>query len=204
MTCVSTSATRPSPARHRMRIATWFAIVHVGKNSASSIPRRLDARASRVCCRGSSRRSKARGFSSSRVSLSACATGVVPVEWGEVVEAADPHRTRTLAAARSGTGPGARTLIGALVDSEWAATRWVEALCREVIVAGRRAAPIHATRTSKVGTGWGDARALAEACLLGMSANPRLTEPRETQATAHYFGSETRGTDTEGETLRLT
>ena len=65
-----------------------------------------------------------------------------------------------------GTRPHARILIEASTDSEWVA-RCLEALGHEVIVADPNFAPMYATRSRKVKTDRRDARALAEACLLG-------------------------------------
>ncbi len=86
-------------------------------------------------------------------------------EGGEVIE----QRIRTEAerfAAVLGTRPRARILIEASTDSEWVA-RCLEALGHEVIVADPNFAPMYATRTRKAKTDRRDARALAEACLLG-------------------------------------
>ena len=60
----------------------------------------------------------------------------------------------------------ARILIEASTDSEWVA-RCLEALGHEVIVADPNFAPMYATRSRKIKTDRRDARALAEACLLG-------------------------------------
>lgn len=86
-------------------------------------------------------------------------------EAGEVVE----QRIRTEPArfaAVLGTRPRARIVIEASTDSEWVA-RCLEALGHEVIVADPNFAPMYATRSRKVKTDRRDARALAEACLLG-------------------------------------
>ena len=81
-------------------------------------------------------------------------------------------------AARLGDRPRARILIEASTDSEWAA-RCLEALGHEVIVADPNFAPMYATRTRKVKTGRRDARALAEACLLGAYRPAhRLSDPQ--------------------------
>lgn len=69
-------------------------------------------------------------------------------------------------AAVLGDRPRARLLIEASTDSEWVA-HCLEALGHEVIVADPNFAPMYATRTRKVKTDRRDARALAEACLLG-------------------------------------
>ena len=60
----------------------------------------------------------------------------------------------------------ARILIESATESEWVA-RCLEALGHEVIVADPNFAPMYAQRTRKVKTDRRDARALAEACLLG-------------------------------------
>jgi transposase len=86
-------------------------------------------------------------------------------EGGEIIERrirTDPERF----AAVLGSRPRARILIEASTDSEWVA-RCLEALGHEVIVADPNFAPMYATRSRKVKTDRRDARALAEACLLG-------------------------------------
>jgi len=86
-------------------------------------------------------------------------------EGGEVIE----QRIRTEAerfAAVLGSRPRARILIEASTESEWVA-RCLETLGHEVIVADPNFAPMYATRSRKVKTDRCDARALAEACLLG-------------------------------------
>jgi transposase len=57
-------------------------------------------------------------------------------------------------------------LIEASTDSEWVA-RCPEVLGHEVMMADPNFAPMYATRSRKVKTDRRDARALAEACLLG-------------------------------------
>src|SRR3972149_595736 len=98
-------------------------------------------------------------------------------EGGEVIE----HRIRTEGerfAPVLGVRPRARILIEASTDSEWVA-RCLEALGHEVIVADPNFAPMYATRSRKVKTDRRDARALAEACLLGAYRPAhRLSEPR--------------------------
>jgi len=98
-------------------------------------------------------------------------------EGGEVIE----RRIRTEPgrfAAVLGTRPRARIVIEASTDSEWVA-RCLEALGHEVIVADPNFAPMHATRTRKVKTDRRDARALAEACLLGAYRPAhRLSDPQ--------------------------
>ena len=96
---------------------------------------------------------------------------------GEVVE----QRLRTESerfSAVLGPRPRARILIEASTDSEWVA-RCLEALGHEVIVADPNFAPMYATRSRKVKTDRRDARALAEACLLGAySPAHRLSDPQ--------------------------
>jgi len=98
-------------------------------------------------------------------------------EGGEVVE----QRIRTEPgrfAAVLGTRPHARILLEASTDSEWVA-RCLEALGHEVIVADPNFAPMYATRSRKVKTDRRDARALAEACLLGAYRPAhRLSDPQ--------------------------
>ena len=65
-----------------------------------------------------------------------------------------------------GQRPRARILLEASTDSEWVA-RCLEELGHEVIVGDPNFAPMYATRTRKVKTDRRDARALADACLLG-------------------------------------
>jgi transposase len=86
-------------------------------------------------------------------------------ESGEVIERrirTEPERFAAVLEAR----PRARILIEASTDSEWVA-RCLEGLGHEVIVADPNFAPMYATRSRKVKTDRRDARALAEACLLG-------------------------------------
>jgi transposase len=98
-------------------------------------------------------------------------------EGGEVIEQrirTEPERF----AAVLGTRPRARIVIEASTDSEWVA-RCLEALGHEVIVADPNFAPMYATRTRKVKTDRRDARALAEACLLGAYRPAhRLSDPQ--------------------------
>ena len=98
-------------------------------------------------------------------------------EGGEVIE----RRIRTEGerfAAVLGARPRARMLIEASTDSEWVA-RCLEALGHEVIVADPNFAPMYATRSRKVKTDRRDARALAEACLLGAYRPAhRLSDPQ--------------------------
>jgi transposase len=67
---------------------------------------------------------------------------------------------------RFGGRPLARILLEASTETEWVA-RSLEGLYHEVVVADPNFAPMYATRTRKVKTDRRDARALAEACLLG-------------------------------------
>jgi len=86
-------------------------------------------------------------------------------EGGELIEQrirTEPERF----AAVLGTRPRARILIEASTDSEWVA-RCLEDLGHEVVVADPNFAPMYATRTRKVKTDRRDARALADANLLG-------------------------------------
>ena len=98
-------------------------------------------------------------------------------EGGEIIERrirTEPERF----AAVLGTRPRARIVIEASTDSEWVA-RCLEALGHEVIVADPNFAPMYATRTRKVKTDRRDARALAEACLLGAYRPAhRLSDPQ--------------------------
>src|SRR6266540_3412572 len=98
-------------------------------------------------------------------------------EGGEVIEQrirTEPERFAAVLGAR----PRARILIEASTDSEWVA-RCLEALGHEVIVADPNFAPMYATRTRKVKTDRRDARALAEACLLGAYRPAhRLSDPQ--------------------------
>ena len=81
-------------------------------------------------------------------------------------------------AAVLGDRPRARILIEASTDSEWVA-RCLEDLGHEVIVADPNFAPMYATRTRKVKTDRRDARALADACLLGAYRPAhRLSDPQ--------------------------
>jgi len=98
-------------------------------------------------------------------------------EGGEVIERrirTEPERFGAVL----GTRPRARIVIEASTDSEWVA-RCLEALGHEVIVADPNFAPMYATRTRKVKTDRRDARALAEACLLGAYRPAhRLSDPQ--------------------------
>jgi len=77
-----------------------------------------------------------------------------------------------------GTRPRARILIEASTDREWVA-RCLEGLGHEVIVADPNFAPMYATRSRKVKTDRRDARALAEAYLLGAyRPTHRLSDPQ--------------------------
>jgi transposase len=86
-------------------------------------------------------------------------------EGGELIEQrirTEPERF----AAVLGPRPRARILIEASTDSEWVA-RGLERLGHEVIVADPNFAPMYATRTRRIKTDRRDARALADANLLG-------------------------------------
>jgi transposase len=86
-------------------------------------------------------------------------------EGGEIIE----RRIRTEPdrfAAVLGPRRRARILIEASTESEWVA-RCLERLGHEVIVGDPNFAPMYATRSRKVKTDRRDARALAEACVLG-------------------------------------
>jgi transposase len=65
-----------------------------------------------------------------------------------------------------GSRPRARILIESATEGEWVA-RCLEGLGHEVIVADPNFAPMYAQRRRKVKTDRRDARALAEACVLG-------------------------------------
>jgi len=101
----------------------------------------------------------------------------VLVEGGDVIERrirTEPERFDAVL----GTRPRTRIVLEASTDSEWVA-RCLEALGHEVIVADPNFAPMHATRTRKVKTDRRDARALAEACLLGAYRPAhRLSDPQ--------------------------
>ncbi len=98
-------------------------------------------------------------------------------EAGELIERrvqTEPERF----AAVLGNRPRARILLEASTESEWVA-RCLEGLGHEVIVADPNFAPMYATRTRKVKTDRRDARALAEACLLGAYRPAhRLSDPQ--------------------------
>ena len=86
-------------------------------------------------------------------------------EGGELIERrvrTEPDRLAAMLRDR----PRARILLEASTESEWVA-RCLEALGHEVIVADPNFAPMYGTRTRKVKTDRRDARALADACLLG-------------------------------------
>jgi transposase len=86
-------------------------------------------------------------------------------EGGELMERRIPTQPRRFAE-ELGARPHARILLESATESEWVA-RCLEGLGHEVIVADPNFAPMYATRTRKVKTDRRDARALAEACLLG-------------------------------------
>ena len=98
-------------------------------------------------------------------------------EGGELIERlvrTEPDRLAAVLRDR----PRARILLEASTESEWVA-RCLEALGHEVIVADPNFAPMYGTRTRKVKTDRRDARALADACLLG-AYHPahRLSDPQ--------------------------
>ena len=70
-------------------------------------------------------------------------------------------------AAVVGGRPRARVLIEASTESEWVA-QWLEELGHEVIVADPNYTPMYGQRNRRVKTDRRDARALAEACRLGV------------------------------------
>ena len=77
-----------------------------------------------------------------------------------------------------GDRPRARIVIEASTDSEWVA-RCVEGLGHEAVVADPNFAPRYATRTRKVKTDRWDARASADARLLGAYRSAhRLSDPK--------------------------
>jgi transposase len=86
-------------------------------------------------------------------------------EGGELMERRIPTQPRRFAE-ELGARPHARILLESSTESEWVA-RCLEGLGHKVVVADPNFAPMYATRTRKVKTDRRDARALAEACLLG-------------------------------------
>ena len=86
-------------------------------------------------------------------------------EGGELLERRVPTQGRRFAE-ELGARPHARILLESSTESEWVA-RCLEALGHHVVVADPNFAPMYATRTRKVKTDRRDARALAEACVLG-------------------------------------
>ncbi len=82
-----------------------------------------------------------------------------------------------------GPRPPARILIESATESEWVA-RCLEALGHDVIVADPNFAPMYAPRSRKVKTDRRDARALAEACVLGAyrRAHRRADDQRHVRA----------------------
>src|SRR5262249_40081663 len=97
-------------------------------------------------------------------------------EGGELMERrirTEPERFAALLGGRA----RARIAIEAWTDSEWVA-RCLESLGHDVVVADPNFAPMYATRTRKVKTDRRDARALAEACVLGAYRPAhRLSDP---------------------------
>src|SRR6202158_4695355 len=98
-------------------------------------------------------------------------------EGGELLEQrirTEPARFATVLGAR----PRGRIVLESSTESEWVA-RCLEGLGHEVVVADPNLAPMYATRTRKVKTDRRDARALAEACLLGAYRPAhRLSDPQ--------------------------
>src|SRR5713101_4506900 len=86
-------------------------------------------------------------------------------EGGELLEQRI-HTEPARFAAVLGARPRGRIVLESSTESEWVA-RCLEGLGHEVVVADPNFAPMYATRTRKVKTDGRDARALAEACLLG-------------------------------------
>jgi transposase len=96
---------------------------------------------------------------------------------GELIERRIRTEPERFAAVLGGR-PGARIVIEASTDSEWVA-RCLEALGHDVVVADPNFAPMYATRTRKVKTDRRDARALAEASVLGAYRRAhRLSDPQ--------------------------
>src|SRR6266545_4373766 len=86
-------------------------------------------------------------------------------EGGERLERRVPTQGRRFAE-ELGARPHARILIESATESEWVA-RCLEGLGHEVVVADPNFAPMYAQRSRQVKTDRRDARALAEACVLG-------------------------------------
>src|SRR3990172_764155 len=98
-------------------------------------------------------------------------------EEGELIERRIRTEPRRFAE-ELGERPHARILLESSTESEWVA-RSLEGLGHEVIVADPNFAPMYATRTRTVKTDRRDARALAEACLLGAYRPAhRLSDPQ--------------------------
>jgi transposase len=98
-------------------------------------------------------------------------------EGGELIERRIRTEPERFAAVLGGR-PRARIVIEASTDSEWVA-RCLESLGHEVVVADPNFAPMYATRTRKVKTDRRDARALADACVLGAYRRAhRLSDPQ--------------------------
>src|SRR5262249_57432490 len=86
-------------------------------------------------------------------------------EGGELIERRIRTEPQRFAEALGGRAT-AQLLLESSTESEWVA-RCLEALGHHVVVADPNFAPMYATRPRKVKTDRRDARALAEACLLG-------------------------------------
>jgi transposase len=102
------------------------------------------------------------GIDVHKVSTQAC----VLTENGEYQEVR-MRTEREALTAFFGERPKARVLLEAATESEWVA-RHLEALGHEVIVADPGYAPMYASRSRKVKTDKRDARALCDACHLGI------------------------------------
>ena len=114
-------------------------------------------------------------------------------EEGELIERrirTEPRRFAEVLGAR----PRARILLEASTESEWVA-RCLEALGHEVIVADPNFAPMYATRTRKVKTDRRDARALAEACLLGAYRPAHRLSDAQRHVRARLVGARRPGAD---------
>src|SRR5215475_12255525 len=86
-------------------------------------------------------------------------------EGGELIERRIRTEPQRFAEALGGRAT-AQVLLESSTESDWVA-RCLEALGHHVVVADPNFAPMYATRPRKVKTDRRDARALAEACLLG-------------------------------------
>ena len=82
--------------------------------------------------------------------------------------------------------PPARILVEASTESEWCA-RHLEALGHEVIVADPNFVPMYATRDKKIKTDKRDARALCEACRLGVYRPAHRTSDKQRRIRAQLL-----------------